>query len=251
MDLGLQDRVVLVTGSTRGIGRAAAVAFARAGAHVAVTYRTDRDRAEAVAWEIRAAGRDALVVFFDLGSAEAIEAAASAVQHRWGRVDVLVNNAVRWPVRTAEQSPLFESLHADEWCAILRANVDGAMAMIQAVVPSMRRHGWGRIVNVSSGIAADGLAGVGAYGAAKAALHGLTRTLAKELGPDGILVNVVMPGLTVTERSAAHLPAEVRDRMARGAPIRLLQPEEIAPTILFLASAVNSAVTGEIIRVSG
>src|SRR5262249_61278070 len=106
-----------------------------------------------------------------------------------------------------------EALPADEWQDLLRVNIEGAYAATQAAVPSMRSRGWGRIVNVSSGVAVDGVPGTGPYAAAKAALHGLTRTLAKELGPDGILVNVVMPGLTLTERNAAELPAAAREQM--------------------------------------
>jgi 3-oxoacyl-[acyl-carrier protein] reductase len=107
-------------------------------------------------------------------------------------------------------------------------------------------------VNISSGIAVDGFAGSGPYAAAKAALHGLTRTLCKELGPAGILVNVVMPGLTLTERNAARLPAELRAQVEQNSPIRrVLPPEEVAPMIVFLCSAANTAVTGEIIRASG
>jgi 3-oxoacyl-[acyl-carrier protein] reductase len=252
MDLGLAERVALVTGSSRGIGRATAELFGREGARVVVTYPHHRDRADAVVAAIRDAGGDACVVFFDLGSHESIRAAAEAVLARWGRIDILVNNAVAWGQRAPDQAPAFEHLPADEWRPLLRANVEGAFAAVQAVVPTMRERRWGRIVNVSSGVAVDGLPGAGWYAAAKAALHGLTRTLAKELGPAGILTNVVMPGLTLTERNAERLPAAVREQLARASPIRrLLPPEEVAPTIVFLCSAANAAVTGEVVRASG
>jgi 3-oxoacyl-[acyl-carrier protein] reductase len=124
--------------------------------------------------------------------------------------------------------------------------------MIRAVLPAMRARTWGRIVNVSSGIAVDGFPGAGPYATAKAGLHGLTRTLSKELGRAGILVNVVMPGLTLTERMLGMLPASVKEERSNASPIgRLLPPEEVAPTIVFLSSAANTAVTGEIIRASG
>ena len=123
---------------------------------------------------------------------------------------------------------------------------------MQAVLPSMRARGWGRIVNVSSGVAVDGVPGTGPYAAAKASLHGLTRTLSKELGPAGILVNVVMPGVTLTERMAAGLPPALREQREQQSAIRrLLPPEEVVPTILFLCSAANTAVTGEVVRASG
>jgi 3-oxoacyl-[acyl-carrier protein] reductase len=116
----------------------------------------------------------------------------------------------------------------------------------------MRTQGWGRIVNVSSGVAEDGFPGLSSYGAAKASLHGLTRTLCKELGPAGILINVVMPGPTLTERMSARLEPAVKQQRAQASPIRrLLPPEEVVPTIVFLSSAANTAVTGEMIRASG
>jgi NAD(P)-dependent dehydrogenase (short-subunit alcohol dehydrogenase family) len=252
MDLGLEERVAHVTGSSRGIGRATAKLFAQEGARVAITYRNDREKAEAVAEEVRVAGGDAFVLFFDLASDESIRAAAQAVLVHWGRIDILVNNAVQWENRLPWDALPFEQLPAEEWRTMLHANIDGAYAAIQAAVPSMRERSWGRIVNVSSGIAVDGVPGAGPLAAAKAALHGLTRTLAKELGPAGILTNVVMPGLTLTERNTENIPAAIRDQVAQASPIRrLLPPEEVAPTIVFLCSAANTAVTGEIIRASG
>jgi 3-oxoacyl-[acyl-carrier protein] reductase len=135
---------------------------------------------------------------------------------------------------------------------LLRANTEGPYAAIQAAVRSMRARGWGRIVNVSSGIAVDGLPGAGPYAFAKAGLHRLTRTLSKELGPAGILVNVVMPGATLTERNLAWMPDAVRQHIAEQSPIRrMLPPEEVVPAIVFLCSAVNTALTREIIRASG
>ena len=252
MNLGLEGRVALITGSSRGIGRATALAFGREGARVVVTYRNDRERAEAVAAEIRDAGGEALVVRYDLASDDAIRAAVSETLARWDRIDILVNNAVAWGSRKPQDALPFEQLPPDEWRPLLRANVEGAFRTIQLVAPAMRARGWGRIVNVSSGIAVDGVPGSGWYGAAKAALHGLTRTLAKELGPDGILVNVVMPGFTLTEGNIERFPAAIREHLAEGSPIRrLLPPEEVAPTIVFLCSTANTAVTGEIIRASG
>src|SRR5207247_1844223 len=121
------------------------------------------------------------------------------------------------------------------WRPVFEANLEGHYAAIQAVLPSMRARGWGRIVNVSSAIAVDGLPGAGPYGAAKAALHGLTRTLARELGPAGILTNVVMPGFTLTESNLERAPAALREQVAQASPIRrLLTPAEVVPTIVFL-----------------
>ena len=252
MDLGLSQRVVIVTGSSRGIGRAAAVLFAKEGARVAVTFHDQRKKAEEVVDEIHRAGGEALAVNLDLVSIESIHVAAQFVIKQWGHIDILVNNAVHWGERSLSNMPPFEELPAEEWRAFLRANIDGHYAAIQAVLPSMRAKGFGRIVNISSGVAADGVPGTGPYAAAKAALHVLTRTLSKELGSAGILVNVVMPGLTLTERIATMIPADTRDRIAQASPIRrLLLPNEVAPAIVYLCSAANTAVTGEIIRASG
>lgn len=252
MDLDLKGRVALVTGSSQGIGKAAAVLLGTEGARVGVTYYQHRDKATAVVEQIERAGSQALVVPLDLAEIESVQAAARAVLDRWGRIDILVNNAVQWPSRPPWETPPFEDLPAAEWRPFLRAHTEGPYAAIQAVLPSMRAQGWGRIVNVSSGVAVDGVPGAGPYAAAKAALHGLTRTLSKELGPAGILVNVVMPGVTLTERMAAALPAAVRQQREQASPIRrLLPPEEVVPTIVFLCSGANTAVTGEVIRASG
>ena len=252
MDLGLEGRVVVVTGSSRGIGRAAALCFAKERARVAVTYRREQEKAQAVVEEVARAGGEALALPFDLASTDSVRSAMHEVVARWGGIDVLVNNAVAWGDRGPWQAPRFEDLPEAEWTAMLRANIEGYYAAIQAVLPSMRAKGWGRIVNVSSGLAVDGMPGAGPYVAAKAAMHGLTRTLMRELGPAGVLVNVVMPGATLTEHMIERIPAERREQMASASPIRrLLPPEEVVPTIVFLCSAANTAVTGEIIRASG
>ena len=252
MDLGITGRVALVTGSSRGIGKAAALLFGRERARVAVTFHEHANQADAVVEEITRSGGEALAVALDLGSSESVQMAVRTICDRWGGIDILVNNAVHWGKRAPWETPPFEELPAAEWQDVVRTNVEGAYSVLQAVVPFMRARGWGRVVNVSSGVAVDGLPGGGPYAAAKSALHGLTRTLAKELGPAGILVNVVMPGLTLTERNATQIPEAAREQIARTSPIRrLLPPDEVVPTIVFLCSAMNTAVTGEIIRASG
>ena len=252
MNLGLERRIVLITGGSRGIGRAAALAFGREGARVAITYNRDRARAEAVVAELGADGGEAMAVPLSLGDHGSISTAVETVVGRWNGVDALVNNAVDWGTQSPMDARPFEDDEPSYWLPLLQANVAGHYRAIQCVLPGMRAKGWGRIVNVSSVAAQDGMPGMGHYGAAKAALHGLTRTLAKELGPAGILTNVVMPGLTLTEHAQDVIPAAARDELARQSPIRrLLSPEELVPTIVFLASAANTAVTGEVIRVSG
>lgn len=251
MDLGFEGHVALVTGSSQGIGRATALQFAREGARVVITYRNHRDKAEAVADEIRNAGSDALVTVFDLASDESIQAAIDSVLTRWGRIDTLVNNAVAWGPQTPAEAPPFEQLSPEDWRPLLRTNIEGAFRTTQVVAAAMRERRWGRIVNISTGLAVDGIPGSSWYASAKAGLHGLTRTLYKELGPDGILTNVVMPGFTLTER-ADEMPTKIREEYAHSSPIRrILRPHEVARIILFLGSPANTAVNGEIIRASG
>jgi NAD(P)-dependent dehydrogenase (short-subunit alcohol dehydrogenase family) len=250
MDLGLKGRVALVTGSSRGIGRATAELLGREGARVAVTFHRQRERAEAAAAEIRGHGGDALVTPLDISSDDSIRSAVEAVVERWGRIDILVNNALHGGDKAVSQK-LFEDLPTQEWRELLRSNLEGAHVAIQAVLPHMRRNQWGRIVNVSSVVAADGYPGAATYGAAKAALHGMTRTLAKELAPFGILTNVVMPGLTLTE-AVRHSMGAMIEQAARASPIRHVpSPQEVASVIVFVASAANTTINGEVIRANG
>jgi NAD(P)-dependent dehydrogenase (short-subunit alcohol dehydrogenase family) len=252
MDLGLAGRVAVVTGSSQGIGRATALLFGSERARVAVTCHRERDRALAVVDEIENGGGDAVATELDLASTGSVSQAAGTALERWGQVDVLVNNAVCWGDRVPWQAPLFEELAPEEWRACFRVSFEGAYSAVQTVLPSMRSQGFGRIVNISSGVAADGFPGAAPYGAAKAALHGLTKTLSKELAPAGILVNAVMPSATQTERMVARLPAQVLEASAQASPLRRLpRPDEVAAAIVYLCSGANTAITGEIVRVGG
>lgn len=252
MDLGLSGRVAVVTGSSQGIGRATALLLGSEGARVTVTYHRKRDSAQAVVDEIGKGGGDAIAVQFDLASPGSISRAVGSAIERWGQVDVLVNNAVYWGDRAPWDVPLFEELAPEEWRTYFRVNFEGAYSAVQAVLPSMRSRGFGRIVSISSGVAADGFPGAAPYGAAKAALHGLTKTLSKELAPAGILVNVVMPSATRTERMVAQVPAQVLEMSAQSSPLRRLPgPDEVAAAVVYLCSGANTAITGEIVRIGG
>jgi 3-oxoacyl-[acyl-carrier protein] reductase len=251
MNLGLKGRVALVTGGSQGIGEAVTRAFSREGLSVAFTRHKGVERASSLAGELRKENPDVMALPLDLNSGETVAKITEAVLKKWGRIDILVNNAIEWgPRRIAEALP-FEELPLEEWRPLLRANIEGPFRLIQSVLPSMRNRGWGRIVNVSATLAEDGLPGAGWYATAKSSLHGLTRTLSKELGPSGVLINSVMPGLTETARTAG-MALSARERVEKNTPIRrILRPEEIANTIVFLCSDANSAITGEIVRVSG
>jgi NAD(P)-dependent dehydrogenase (short-subunit alcohol dehydrogenase family) len=248
MDLGLTDRVVLVTGATSGIGRATAVAFAREGARVAITYHGRDEAAEATERAIEDAGGSAMTVRLALEDQPSIAASVGKVVERWDRVDVLVAGAVQWPTTRAEGGRA-EALSLERWDEGLRVNLEGTIATIHAVLPSMRAGGWGRIVLISSGVAEEGLPGPSPYGVAKSGLHGLARQLTWDVGRDGILVNVVAAGFTVTERNLSFFPDSVREQVAANTPSqRLSSPEEVASLITFLGSGANANLTGEIVR---
>ena len=252
MDLGLSRRVALVTGSSRGIGRCIAERLACEGARVAITYRHRREQAEEFADSLVSSGGDALAVHLDLAARESIRSAVSVIATRWGSVDVLVNSAVEWVSMPPHKFAAFETTSVAEWQHPLHVNVDGVYATIQEVVGGMRANGWGRIVTLSSIAADDGMVGYAWYAMAKAALHGLTRTLARELGPEGILVNAVMPGATSTDSVKMQVSPGFLERQARALPIRRLpRPEEVAAVVVFLASSANAVLTGEIVRASG
>ncbi|MFI7056591.1 SDR family NAD(P)-dependent oxidoreductase [Streptosporangium canum] len=249
MDTELRDRVVLVTGASTGIGAATARAYGREGARVAITYRNNPDKAEKVAADVEAAGGQAHVVRLDLEDLPTIGQAVATVVERWGGIDVLVANAVRWGGDgPPDPGVRFEDVPLREWEAMINANLVGTAASVRAVLPGMRARGWGRIVLVSSSVAEEGLPGPGPYGTAKSGLYGLARSLAWNGGRDGILVNVVAPGFTLTD-SRPGIPRPVIDALAAATPSRRLSnSDDVARIIVFLGSGANGNLTGEIIR---
>jgi NAD(P)-dependent dehydrogenase (short-subunit alcohol dehydrogenase family) len=248
MDLGLRGRVALVTGASTGIGRATALALAAEGAKVGISYRTNRQGAEAVAEAIRDRGAEAVAVELALEDGQAARRAVEEIAERLGGIDVLVASAVSWPTQRAPEGQA-ERLDLEVWHEHLRVNLVGTIATVTAVLPYMRRQGWGRIVLISSGVADEGVPGPGPYGVAKAGLQGLARQLAWDVGRDGILVNVVAPGFTVTERNRELISDDVRERVARQTPTRRLSsPEEVASIVGFLASEANGNISGELVR---
>lgn len=247
MDLGLEGKVVLITGSSRGLGREMALLFAREGARVVLNYRSNREGAEALAKEIKSAGGQALPLYGDVSDMESMRALVENAAKEWSGVDVLVNNAVAF----VEEVPL-EALTSEKWAQMLGVALNGAFHCAYLCVPWMRQKKWGRIVNITSYIGIMGYAKMAHYAAAKSGLVGFTRSLAKELGPDGILVNAVAPQIIMTETMKSSLPPKVQERMAQSNPLRrLATPEDIARVVLFLGSGWNTYVNGQVIVVNG
>ncbi len=242
-----KDQVVIVTGAARGIGAATVRAFAREGARVAV-LDIDAPGAQAVADEAKQLGAEALAFKTDVTVAAEVRQAVDTIVSRWNRVDVLVNNAGGFSVmRKTEDIP------DEEWDAILRFNVTSAFLCTKAVLPLMKRQKFGRIVNLASIVGRGGAVTVTAhYAAAKAAIIGFTRQLAREVGPDGITVNAVAPGTVATERFLALRGPEERKQMAASVPLRrVAEPDEIADAVLFLASDAARYINGVALDVNG
>ena len=243
----LKDKVAIVTGGAKGIGAAIAEVFAREGARVAVVD-LDLSGAEGVVKNLAGQGAEAVAVRADATRGAEVLAAVELVTKRWGRVDVLVNNAGGFAAfRDTEDIP------EDEWHAILASNLTSVFLFSKAVVPLMKRQGHGRIVNLASVVARGAAVRVTShYAAAKAGVIGFTRHLALEVASHGITVNAVAPGTTATDRVLrARTPEDTR-RVAAAIPARRLgEPREIADAVLFLASDEAAFVTGATLDVNG
>lgn len=238
-------KTALITGASRGIGAAAARLFAKNGYTVAVNYRADKDGAEALVNEIAAAGGEAFAVCADVAHKTAVDAMAAAVLARCGQVDVLIHNA-----GIAKQALLTDT-SPEEWHRMMGVHLDGAYHCAHALVPSMVRRHSGTILTVSSMWGEVGASCEVAYSAAKAGLIGFTKALARELGPSGIRVNCVTPGVIDTAMCAA-LDGETRAALAEETPLgRLGTPDEVAQALLFLASDGAAFITGQVLGVNG
>jgi 3-oxoacyl-[acyl-carrier protein] reductase len=238
-------RTAFVTGGSRGIGRAVAVALAEAGNRVAFCYASDADGAKVTTSEIEAAGADALAIRADVGDRDAVKAAFDDIEAAWSPVELLVNNA------GINRDGLVARMSDDAWDDVLRVNLTGAFAAIRRAAGPMMRARFGRIVNVSSVVGASGGPGQTNYAAAKAGLLGLSRSVAKELAPRGITCNVVAPGPIVTTMTEG-LGDEWQDVAKASVPLgRFGTPEEVAAAAAFLCSDSAGYVTGALVPVDG
>lgn len=242
--MSLNGKVALVTGASRGIGRAAAIALAAAGARVAVNFVNRRDAAMEVKKEIQALGRESLLVQADVAVRQDVEQMVSCLLEHFGRIDILVNNA------TLHRGGRVHRLAESDWDSVMDSCLRGAFHCCQQVVPHMTARQSGRIINVSSIMGRIGWPGDTAYGTAKAGLVGFTRSLAKEVAPYGITANVVMPGYIDTDMTSALTPRS-KELMVSRIPLgRAGQPEEVAEVVTFLASQA-AYVTGAVYVVDG
>jgi 3-oxoacyl-[acyl-carrier protein] reductase len=243
--IALDGRTALVTGGSRGIGRAVVLLLARAGADVAIGYRARAAEAEAVASEVRTLGRQAVAVGGDLSDAAAVDRMVARVAEVFGGLDIFVANAGIWPPADV---PL-ERLGPDRWRETMAANLDAVYHSTRAALRLLRPGG--RIVLVSSTAGQRGEAGHADYAATKGALIALTKSLAIECAPD-ILVNCVAPGWVDTEMAAPAFAGDEKARIAATIPLRRIpSAEQIAGPIVFLCSDLASHITGEILNVNG
>ncbi|MDB5900318.1 MAG: 3-oxoacyl-ACP reductase [Ramlibacter sp.] len=250
--MNFAGKVVLVTGASRGIGAAIARAFAAQQALVAVNYLRNAAAAEAVVQQCRQAGGDAFALQADVTVAAEAKRLVDQVAEEAGRIDVLVNNAFRAQAFDPEQRPAFEELSWSEYQAQFEGSVGAAFATCQAVLPHFRRRSEGSIVNIVSNLVEHPVVPYHAYGTAKSALVGFSRNLASELGPLGVRVNCVAPGLVYPTESSAGTRAQFRDTLIAATPMRrLARPQDVAGPVLFLASAWSGFVTGQVLLVDG
>jgi len=240
----MSNRVAFVTGASRGIGRAIALALGRAGFDVVAASTSVESNSEFAA-EMQSAGAPFLAVNLDVTSPESIKQAFARALKEKTRVDVLVNNA------GITRDGLAVRMKAADWDAVLRTNLDGAFLCIQQVLPGMMRNRWGRIINVSSVVGQAGSAGQVNYSASKAGLIGMSKSLAQEMGSRGITVNVVAPGYIATDMTK-DLPEERKQKILSQIPLeRIGTAEDVAAAVKFLAGDDAAYITGHVLAVNG
>jgi len=241
----LDGEIALVTGGSRGIGKACALALAAAGAEVIVNYVSNAGKAEEVCEAIRAAGGKASAIKFDVGNPEEIQSALEGVLKEKKRIGILVNNA------GIAHDGLMMRYAVEDWDRVVDTNLRGAFLVSQAVVRGMMKERKGSIIHMSSIVGVTGNAGQAAYCAAKAGLIGLTKSMAKELASRNIRVNAVAPGYIQTDMTDALTPEQKAGVLSHIPLGRVGTPEEIAHAVVFLASPASNYVTGQTLLVDG
>lgn len=243
----LHSRIVIITGAARGLGRAFALAFAKAGALVTAAD-LDLAGAHETADLITAEGGQAIALAVDVSDENSTQRMAAQTAERWARIDVLVNNAA---IYGGLERKMFDAISPAEWDRVMAVNVKGPWLCARAVFPYMKAQKSGKIINVSSATFFSGSAQWAHYVTSKGGVIGLTRALAKELGDYGINVNAIAPGFTLTEASQALIPNAERYGVDRGAIKRAEQPDDLVGVAVFLASPASDFITGQTIVVDG
>lgn len=243
--MSLQGKCALVTGGSRGIGRAVCLELARQGARVAVNYAGNAAAAEETVKACQDLGAEAFAIQADVADAAACDAMVKEVLSRFGRVDILVNNA------GVTRDGLMLTMKESDWDTVLDTNLKGAFQCMKAVYRPMMKQKYGRVVNLSSIVGIRGNAGQANYAASKAGLIGLTKSMAKELAARNVTVNAVAPGFIDTDMTAA-LPEKAREAMLASIPMgRLGQAEDVARAVAFFAGDESAYVTGQVLCVDG
>lgn len=241
----LTDKVALVTGASRGIGRAIALLMAKQGADVVVNYSGSEGAAQETVDAILAMGRKAIKIKANVGNAEEVAAMVDEAHTTFGRIDILVNNA------GITRDGLLMRMKDSDWDDVININLKGVYLMTKAVSKIMMKQRSGKIVNMTSVVGVTGNAGQANYSASKAGVIGFTKTCAKELASRGITVNSIAPGFIHTDMTDV-LPDKVKDAMVHTIPLgRMAEPDEVAAVAAFLVSDMSSYITGQVINVDG
>ena len=243
--MALEGKVALVTGASRGIGRAIALTLAKNGADIAINFAGNVTAAEGVASEIKAMGRKAVLVQGSVTDTATCQEMVNKVISELGKIDILVNNA------GITRDGLLMRMSSEDWDAVLTTNLKGVFNCTKAVIKPMMKQRSGRIVNMASVVGETGNAGQANYAAAKAGVIGFTKTMAKEIASRGITVNAVAPGFIATDMTKV-LPDKVKEAMETGIPLgRAGEPQDVANAVLFFVSDNAAYITGQVLNVDG
>lgn len=245
MEKELAGKTALVTGASRGIGRAIAIKLASLGAHVIVNYTSNEDAARETLSGITALGSTGEIIRFDVSNSAGTASAIREILSARGAIHILVNNA------GITRDALLARMRPEDWDRVVSTNLTGAFVCTQAVLMTMLKQRWGRIVNIGSVVGAMGNPGQAAYAATKAGLEGFTKSVAREVASRGITANVVSPGFIETDMTAV-LPEKVREQLLAQIPAgRMGKAEEVAGTVAFLVSESAAYITGHVLHVNG